>query len=345
MEHFNELFRDYDKLLRYYIERGLPDWDATETYQAGDIVRYGGVFYRAVAPVVGTNPAANEFLSTRTWERWLYSPFGSDRTATDDSPIVTWRNARSYPGNKIDRLGFIAGANVQNVHETWMGAETLTATGTADFVNTDRRWFGDVTLGGAGGGISIGNPNATQRARYLDISIGTGAADSALFYFKEAPSIFDADVDAMVEANVWTGANVDLMRPIFGLLGAGVDPWGTAATFAGAILYKKNASANWFCRTGDGTTLGAETDTGIAVPTNGFTQLRAEWIGANKDMPVAGAASRARFYVNGARFEATANLPSLPATPYMRPVIGVKRDTGAAARGIFVMPLRFAARF
>jgi len=45
-EHFNYFLQEFEKHLRYYMERGLPDWDAAETYQTGDIVRYNGIFYR-----------------------------------------------------------------------------------------------------------------------------------------------------------------------------------------------------------------------------------------------------------------------------------------------------------
>ncbi|MBU9382114.1 hypothetical protein [Burkholderia gladioli] len=47
MEWFNWLGRRVDRAIRYFLQNGVPEWSATETYPEGAIVQYNGVMYRS----------------------------------------------------------------------------------------------------------------------------------------------------------------------------------------------------------------------------------------------------------------------------------------------------------
>lgn len=66
---FNWAFNQIYKGVRYLLQRGIPDWSATEIYGAQAVVQRGGLSYLASISNTGVDPATNP----ATWERWGFS--------------------------------------------------------------------------------------------------------------------------------------------------------------------------------------------------------------------------------------------------------------------------------
>ncbi|RQZ18150.1 hypothetical protein DIE15_08460 [Burkholderia sp. Bp9031] len=56
MEWFNWLGRRVDRAIRYFMQRGVAQWSATETYPEGAIVQHNGIMYRADVENEGRAP-------------------------------------------------------------------------------------------------------------------------------------------------------------------------------------------------------------------------------------------------------------------------------------------------
>lgn len=56
MEWFNWLGRRIDRAIRYFMQRGLAEWSATETYPVGAVVQHNGIIYRADVENEGRAP-------------------------------------------------------------------------------------------------------------------------------------------------------------------------------------------------------------------------------------------------------------------------------------------------
>jgi hypothetical protein len=336
----NWLFREHDRLKRFYIQRGLPNWSASETYQVGDIVRYSGMFLVCVvAPTVGLSPLTNFNLAGRYWEPVPVSQFGTNSAATDTTPIYRARNNQSYRGNGFDRLGFRDGPRVQNWDENWRGSEVLSATGVLE--KTGIIW--NTTVVGSGVGVSVDDPTGPLHSRSAKIQILTGGSDECRL-LSDPLSMFDDNVDAVIEGTFRTGANVDLQRISLGMVNIGTEFYGSTNAFIGGVLYKGNVDANLMAVCGDGTTLGTPVDTGVAMSANTTYDYRIEWIGSSQ-APDGGPTRCMNFYLNGNRVaQFTANLPNGGGSTSLSLVIAQKRDTGASARQISVLPMRFSAR-
>lgn len=69
MEWFNWLHRRFDRALRYLVQRGIPEWSATEDYPIHARVQHNGATYRALVPSVGVEPGT----SVVTWRPWASS--------------------------------------------------------------------------------------------------------------------------------------------------------------------------------------------------------------------------------------------------------------------------------
>lgn len=337
---FNGLFRDWDQTMRYWMQKTVAAWHASETYAVGDLTRYNGAFYVAVVtPTVGVTPATNEDLSARQWERWYRSPFGVDETDVDNVPVQRWRNAKSSPANQIDRLGFFGGPRVSQWLETWRGDDSNLTTGSVVFEKTNRRWSTAVTAGGTGGGITVSDP--ADLARFVSLTIGSGAGssadESAMGAGKETR--FTTDAQFALEFTVLTGGNVDLMRVACGISNA--EFYGETNSFVGIILAKGNGNANWQMIVGDGAAR-TTVDTGVAVAASTSYDIRIEWLGSGKAKD---GASQARAYINGSRtsgMRITTNLPIGATFKDVQTSLRLKRDTGTAARGVSILPVRFS---
>ena len=70
MEWFNFLFKRLDEKHTYLMQRGLPEWSATQDYTKGSCVQFDGVSYRALKKSKNNNP--NE-SNSQYWVRWGFA--------------------------------------------------------------------------------------------------------------------------------------------------------------------------------------------------------------------------------------------------------------------------------
>ena len=70
MEWFNFLFKRLDEKHTYLMQRGLPEWSATQDYTKGSCVQFDGVSYRALKN--SKNNLPNE-SNSQYWVRWGFT--------------------------------------------------------------------------------------------------------------------------------------------------------------------------------------------------------------------------------------------------------------------------------
>ena len=70
MEWFNFLFKRLDEKHTYLMQRGLPEWSATQDYTKGSCVQFDGVSYRALKNSKNNRP--NE-SNSQYWVRWGFA--------------------------------------------------------------------------------------------------------------------------------------------------------------------------------------------------------------------------------------------------------------------------------
>ena len=70
MEWFNFLFKRMDEKHAYLMQRGLPEWSATQDYAKGSCVQFDGLSYRALK--AGKNNKPNE-SDSQYWVRWGFT--------------------------------------------------------------------------------------------------------------------------------------------------------------------------------------------------------------------------------------------------------------------------------
>ncbi|HHF6548836.1 TPA: tail fiber protein, partial [Haemophilus influenzae] len=70
MEWFNFLFKRLDEKHTYLMQRGLPEWSATQDYTKGSCVQFDGVSYRALKNSKNNRP--NE-SGSQYWVRWGFA--------------------------------------------------------------------------------------------------------------------------------------------------------------------------------------------------------------------------------------------------------------------------------
>ena len=70
MEWFNFLFKRLDEKHTYLMQRGLPEWSATQDYTKGSCVQFDGVSYRALKKSKNNRP--NE-SGSQYWVRWGFA--------------------------------------------------------------------------------------------------------------------------------------------------------------------------------------------------------------------------------------------------------------------------------
>ena len=70
MEWFNFLFKRLDEKHTYLMQRGLPEWSATQDYTKGSCVQFDGVSYRALKNSKNNSP--NE-SNSQYWVRWGFA--------------------------------------------------------------------------------------------------------------------------------------------------------------------------------------------------------------------------------------------------------------------------------
>ena len=70
MEWFNFLFKRLDEKHTYLMQRGLPEWSATQDYTKGSCVQFDGVSYRALKNSKNNRPNESNSLY---WVRWGFA--------------------------------------------------------------------------------------------------------------------------------------------------------------------------------------------------------------------------------------------------------------------------------
>ncbi|MEX4462859.1 tail fiber protein [Haemophilus influenzae] len=70
MEWFNFLFKRLDEKHTYLMQRGLPEWSATQDYTKGSCVQFDGVSYRALKKSKNNRPNESE---SQYWVRWGFT--------------------------------------------------------------------------------------------------------------------------------------------------------------------------------------------------------------------------------------------------------------------------------
>lgn len=70
MEWFNFLFKRLDEKHAYLMQRGLPEWSATQDYTKGSCVQFDGLSYRAIKANKNNQP--NE-TNSQHWVRWGFA--------------------------------------------------------------------------------------------------------------------------------------------------------------------------------------------------------------------------------------------------------------------------------
>lgn len=70
VEWFNFLFKRLDEKHAYLMQRGLPEWSATQDYTKGSCVQFDGLSYRALK--AGKNNKPNE-SDSQYWVRWGFA--------------------------------------------------------------------------------------------------------------------------------------------------------------------------------------------------------------------------------------------------------------------------------
>ena len=70
MEWFNFLFKRLDEKHAYLMQRGLPEWSATQDYTKGSCVQFDGLSYRSLK--AGKNNKPNE-SDSQYWVRWGFA--------------------------------------------------------------------------------------------------------------------------------------------------------------------------------------------------------------------------------------------------------------------------------
>jgi hypothetical protein len=332
--------------VRFLLYVGLPNWNSGRQYAQGAIVRYSGKFYiaRASAPTIAVTPDTNEFLSNRQWEEWFASTFGVPETMVTYYDMLTSRNNVGWLNSRTDRLGFrMGGPRSVELEEMWRGNEVQTGNGATTFVLTNMRWAVNVTAGGIGGLAQVQPPSGTWGTKYLQVEVGNHTGDSTLVYSPEAIGYFDTSVGQMaLEFAILNGASVD--KALFGIaLCTGTGNYDPTSNLNGAAVFKADGNTNWHARTGDGTTLGTDTDSGVSCGAAVSTFFRIEYLAAAQS---SNATAQVRIYVGGSGSNALVLTAHIPATNSASIVIFNKPSgAGGQVRDFYVSPIRFRSTF
>lgn len=90
MEWFNFLFKRLDEKHTYLMQRGLPEWSATQDYPAGAFVQYQGLSYKALRTNKNVSPSAS---NSADWQRWGFTLTEIAKASLTQQGIVQLTNA------------------------------------------------------------------------------------------------------------------------------------------------------------------------------------------------------------------------------------------------------------
>ena len=90
MEWFNFLFKRLDEKHSYLMQRGLPEWSATQDYPAGAFVQHQGLSYKALRTNKNVSPSAS---NSADWQRWGFTLTEIAKASLTQQGIVQLTNA------------------------------------------------------------------------------------------------------------------------------------------------------------------------------------------------------------------------------------------------------------
>jgi|GEM_PF-3727192 len=273
---------------------------------------------------------------------WLTDPFGISGSWAQR--VWGVQNARLQRKWYLDHMGHPAGRIVKWTEE-WpanypTGDNQNGPGGPTAFTHLSQvGWVATVTMAGSGpafagvAGFTGVNLPSTKLSNLLRIDVGATVGDYSLVA-RTQNQIFSADNSIAMEGDVWPGALAVAQSQI--VWGFGGMP--TAGLIGG--MFYTDGSANWKCVCGDGSTLSAAVDTGVAVAGTAWQQLRVEWWGANV---ADNSASAMRFYIGGVlKATITTNLPTGQGCS---PNMGAKKLSGSALLTSFFGVVQFSSNY
>lgn len=184
-QKWNWLLNQLSRGMRYYLQQGIPEWNATEEYQAYAYVKHVGVVYRSLSPIIG---GSNPLLNTTSWEKYGLNMTDVNNAITSSlAGYATFANVTNAVNNAL------AIFNPGNLPPASMGVfnngkwRTYLANGTfvvpAGITQIRVRVVGGggggasgaQSAGGSGGGFAVGVFTVVPGASY-NVSIGAAGA-------------------------------------------------------------------------------------------------------------------------------------------------------------------------
>lgn len=155
-QRFNWLLNWLATGVRYFMQRGIPEWDNTEDYPQNGRTQHGGSTWVALVANTGIEPGTDP----ATWEQWAYSDSALQ-------PRVDQITAFTVTTADVTLTDAQAKAGILNV--------TGTLTGNRNIVipNTARRL---IVINGTSGAFTLGIKTASGTA----VTVGQGVASSVV---------------------------------------------------------------------------------------------------------------------------------------------------------------------
>lgn len=173
-QRFNWLLNWLATGVRYFMQRGIPEWDITEEYPAGARVQYNNVTYVSLTGTSNTGQQPD--TATTFWEQWAY-------TDTAFQPRVDQLTAFTVTTADVTLTAAQAKAGILNV--------TGTLTGNRNIIipNAARRF---IVINGTSGAFTLGVKTASGVA----VTVGQGGASSIVCDGNNNIKLASADLTA-----------------------------------------------------------------------------------------------------------------------------------------------------
>lgn len=173
-QRFNWLLNWLATGVRYFMQRGIPEWDITEEYPAGARVQYNNVTYVSLTGTSNTGQQPD--TATAFWEQWAY-------TDTAFQPRVDQITAFAVTTADVTLTAAQAKAGILNV--------TGTLTGNRNIIipNTARRL---IVINGTSGAFTL----SVKTASGVAVAVGQGSASSIVCDGNNNIKLASADLTA-----------------------------------------------------------------------------------------------------------------------------------------------------
>jgi len=173
-QRFNWILNWLATGLRYFMQRGIPEWDATEDYPLGARVQYNNVTYVALSGTSNVGQQPN--TATTFWEQWAY-------TDTGFQPRVDQITAFTVTTADVTLTAAQAKAGILNV--------TGTLTGNRNIIipNAARRL---IVINGTSGAFTL----SVKTSSGVAVAVGQGSASSIVCDGNNNIKLASADLTA-----------------------------------------------------------------------------------------------------------------------------------------------------